>query len=284
MPRASFESGREPEITLIRIGSGEASLACRLLELWHYRELLCFLAWRDVKVRYRQTLLGVAWAVLQPLLTMLLFTLFFGRLARVPSEGVPYALFAYAGLLPWTFFANAVTNSANSVVANPDLVTKVYVPRLLVPFAAILASLVDFGIGFALAIGLMAYYRVAPGVALAALPLLVILTAIFAAAVGTWMAALNVKYRDVRYALPFAVQTWLFASPVIYPSTLVPAQWRPLFMLNPLSGLIEGYRSCLLGRQFDWAALSASVALTLVAFLLATRSFRRMETGFADVI
>ena len=277
-------SRRECSLPVIRIGSGPEPLLDRLREFWRYRELLYFLAWRDVKVRYRQTLLGVAWAVLQPLLTMLLFTIFFGKLAGMPSEGMPYALFAYAGLLPWTFFANAVTNSGESLVANPGLVGKVYLPRVFVPSAAVAASLVDFAIAFGLLIVLLAYYRVAIAPAMLLLPLLVVLTALFALAVGVWAAAVNVQYRDVRYALPFAIQLWLFASPVIYPSTLVPAPWRPLLLLNPLTGIIEGYRSALFNRPFDWTALGASAVLTAAALLYATRYFRRMETHFADMI
>jgi lipopolysaccharide transport system permease protein len=246
--------------------------------------LLVFLAWRDVQVRYRQTLLGVAWAGLQPLLLMLMFTLFFGKLAGIPSEGAPYGLFAFVGVLPWTFFSNAVTESGNSLVANPDLITKVYFPRVLVPAAAIVASLVDFAIGFVLLIGFMAYYAVGVTSAVLMLPLLTILLAVLALAVGMWMAALNVRYRDVRYALPFAIQLWLFASPVIYPSTLVPAEWRPLLLLNPLTGIIEGYRSSLLNRPFDWIAICASMTLTLLALLYALHYFRRVEKSFADII
>lgn len=215
----------EASLPVIRIGSGPEPLLGRFREFWQYRELLYFLAWRDVKVRYRQTLLGVAWAVLQPLLTMLLVTIFFGKLAGMPSDGIPYALFAYAGLLPWTFFANAVTNSGESLVANPGLIGKVYLPRVFVPSAAAVASLVDFAVAFGLLIGLLAYYRVAIAPSILLLPPLVVLTALFALAVGLWAAAVNVKYRDVRYALPFTIQLWLFASPVIYPSTLVPAPW-----------------------------------------------------------
>ncbi|MGH9783738.1 MAG: ABC transporter permease [Terriglobia bacterium] len=283
---STTDAAGKPETSLpvIRIGSGQEPLLDRLRELWRYRELLYFLAWRDVKVRYRQTLLGVAWAVLQPLLTMLLFTIFFGKLAGMPSDGIPYALFAYAGLLPWTFFANAVTNSGESLIANPDLVGKVYLPRVFVPTAAVVACLVDFAVAFGLLIGLLAYYRVAiaPGILL--LPPLVVLTTLFALAVGLWAAAVNVKYRDVRYALPFAIQLGLFASPVIYPATLVPESWRALLLLNPLTGIIEGYRAALFGRPLDWIALGASTALTAAALLYATRYFRRMEAHFADLI
>lgn len=276
---------REPRgERIISISSQGPSLVRSLQEIWEYRELLYFLTWRDVKVRYRQTALGVAWAVLQPLLAMLLFALFFGKLAHMPSDGMPYALFAYAGLLPWMFFANAITNSGESMVANPDLITKVYLPRVLVPCGAVLAAMLDFGIGFMLLIALMLYYGVAPTAALAAFPGLVMLTVLLASAVGMWMAALNVKYRDVRYALPFAIQLWMFASPVIYPSSLVPPQWRWLLLLNPLTGLIDGFRSCLFGRSFDWPGLGMAAGLTVGALFYALWSFRKMETDFADVI
>jgi lipopolysaccharide transport system permease protein len=269
---------------VISIGATPPPLTKRLRELWRYRELLFFLAWRDIKVRYRQTVLGILWAMLQPILMMLLFAVVFGRLGRMPSEGVPYALFAYVGLLPWTFFSNAVTESGNSLVANPDLITKVYLPRVLVPAATIVASMVDFAIGFVLLIGLMAYYGVGVTSAVLMLPLLTILLAVLALAVGMWLAALNVRYRDVRHALPFAIQLWLLASPVIYPSTLVPPEWRPLLLLNPLTGIIEGYRSSLLDRPFDWVAICASMTLTLLALLYALHYFRRVDKSFADII
>lgn len=271
-PRTVLNSSRRP------------SLAQTLQEVWECRELLYFLTWRDLKVRYRQTVLGIAWAVLQPLLAMLLFTLFFGKLAGMPSEGFPYALFVYAGLLPWMFFSHGVTSSGESMVANPDLITKVYLPRVIVPCAAVLAAAVDLGIGFLLLIGLMVYYGITPTAALAALPLFLVLTALLTSAVGMRIAALNIKYRDARYALPFAIQLSLFASPVIYPSGLVPEQWRALLLLNPLTGLIDGFRSCLLGRPFDWMGIGLAAALTLAALAYALRSFRKMEAEFADVI
>jgi lipopolysaccharide transport system permease protein len=269
---------------VISIGATPPPLTERLRELWRYRELLFFLAWRDIKVRYRQTVLGILWAMLQPLLMMLLFTVVFGRLGRMPSEGVPYALFAYVGLLPWTFFSHAVTEGGNSLITYPDLVTKVYLPRLLVPGAAIAAALVDFAIGFVLLVGLLVWYGVAPTFALLLLPVLVALTAVLAFAVGSWMAALNVRYRDVRYALPFAIQLWLFATPVIYPSTLVPDRWRPLLLANPLTGIIDGFRTALLGRPLDGTGLLVSALLTALAVVLSLRYFRAVEQDFADAI
>ena len=255
-----------------------------LKDIWAYRELLFFLTWRDVKVRYKQTALGAAWAILQPLFMMIIFTIFFGRLAGVASAGIPYPLFALAGLVPWTFFSNAITASGNSLVGSANLITKVYFPRLIVPAAAMLAGLVDFVLAFALLILLMLYYRVALTVQMLFLPVLVLLTAMFALAVGTWMSALNVKYRDVRFALPFVIQLWLFVSSVILPSSSIPQKWRWILLFNPMSAIIEGYRSALLGLPFDWPALGIASVLTIVALLYAIYAFARVERSFADII
>ena len=255
-----------------------------LKDIWAYRELLFFLTWRDVKVRYKQTALGAAWAILQPLFMMLIFTLFFGRLAGVGSSRIPYPLFALAGLVPWTFFSNAITTSGNSLVGSSNLITKVYFPRLLVPAAAMLAGLVDFALAFAMFVVLMAYYRVVPTVQILFLPVLILLTALFALGVGTWMSALNVKYRDVRFALPFLTQLWLFVSSVIMPSSALGPKWQRLLLLNPMSGIIEGYRSSLFGLPFDWTALGIAALLTVVVLLYAFYSFARVERSFADII
>jgi lipopolysaccharide transport system permease protein len=255
-----------------------------LRELWAYRELLWFLAWRDIQLRYRQTALGVAWALIQPLFTMLLFTLFFGTLAGMPSDGVPYPLFAYAGLLSWTFFANAVTASGNSLVGSSHLITKVYFPRLLVPTAAVVAGLVDLAVASVLFAGLALYYGVVPSWSILLLPVLVVLLVLLALAVGLWMAALNVRYRDVRHALPFLIQLWMFATPVIYPASLVPERWRWLLALNPLTGLVEALRAVLFGRTPDWSTLGVAVAITLGVLVLAVGYFRRQERDFADVV
>ena len=253
-------------------------------DIWAYRELLFFLTWRDVKVRYKQTALGAAWAILQPLFMMIIFTIFFGRLAGVGSSGIPYPLFALAGLVPWTFFANAITASGNSVVGSANLITKVYFPRLIVPAAAMLAGLVDFLLAFGLLCLLMIYYRVTLTAHILFLPVLFLLTALFALGVGTWMSALNVKYRDVRFALPFAIQLWLFVSSVILPSSSVPQKWRWLLMLNPMSAIIEGYRSALFGLPFDWLSLGVASGLTVLVLFYAIYSFGRVERGFADII
>jgi len=253
-------------------------------DLWAYRELLFFLTWRDVKVRYKQTALGAAWAILQPLFMMVIFTIFFGRLAGVDSGGIPYPLFALAGLVPWTFFSNAITQSGNSLVGSSNLITKVYFPRLIVPSAAMLAGLVDFALAFVLFVVMMIYYRVAPTVQLLFFPVLVLMTALFALGVGTWFAALNVKYRDVRFALPFLIQIWLFVSSVILPSSALPQKYRWLLMLNPMSGIIEGYRSALFGLPFDWPALGVAAAITVAVLFYAIYSFARVERSFADII
>jgi lipopolysaccharide transport system permease protein len=253
-------------------------------DIWAYRELLFFLTWRDVKVRYKQTALGAAWAILQPLFMMIIFTIFFGRLAGVASAGIPYPLFALAGLVPWTFFSNAITASGNSLVGSANLITKVYFPRLIVPAAAMLAGLIDFLLAFLLLVILMIYYRVTPTVQLLFLPVLILLTALFSLGVGTWMSALNVKYRDVRFALPFLIQLWLFVSSVILPSSSIPQKWRWLIMLNPMSGIIEGYRAALFGLPFDWPALGIASALTIVVLLYAIYAFGRVERSFADII
>ena len=255
-----------------------------LKDLWAYRELLFFLTWRDVKVRYKQTALGAAWAILQPLFMMVIFTIFFGRLAGVGSAGIPYPLFALAGLVPWTFFSNAITQSGNSLVGSANLISKVYFPRLLVPGAAMLAGLVDFALAFAMFCVLMAYYQVAPTVQILFVPVLILLTAMFALGVGTWMSALNVKYRDVRFALPFIIQLWLFVSSVIMPSSALPLKWRRLLLLNPMSAIIEGYRSALFGLPFDWPALGIASLLTIATLVYAIYSFARVERSFADII
>jgi lipopolysaccharide transport system permease protein len=279
----SHTAGEGLSHTRIEARKGWISLGLR--DLWQYRELLFFLAWRDIKVRYKQTALGAAWAVIQPLLTMLVFTLFFGRLAKVPSDGIPYPLFSYTALLPWQLFAYALTESSNSVVANERLITKVYFPRLVVPLASILAGLVDFVIAFTLVIGMMVWYGVRPTWAVLTLPFFVIFTMATALGVGLWLSALNVQYRDVRYTLTFIVQFWLIASPVAYSSTLVPARWRPFYGLNPMAGVIEGFRWALLGNaRAPGMMLWVSVVVVAVVLVGGLYYYRRMEKTFADVV
>jgi lipopolysaccharide transport system permease protein len=287
LPEHARSSSPElPEEPLVVIEPKKSSLALDLREIWVHRELLYFLMWRDVKVRYKQTALGVAWVVLQPLLMMLIFTLFFGRLAGIQSDdGIPYPLFAYAGLLPWTFFAAAVTLSGNSLVNSASLVTKVYFPRLILPLAAVGAVLLDLAISSFVLAALMVYWRVGISVALIALPALVIMLTALALGVGTLLAALNVKYRDVRIALPFALQIWLFASPIIYPTNMIPERWRWLIKLNPMTGIIDGFRSALFGRKpFAWTSLAVSAAVAVVLLISAAIIFKRMEKGFADIV
>jgi lipopolysaccharide transport system permease protein len=260
-------------------------LKLNLRDLWEYRELLGFLVWRDIKVRYKQTALGAAWAILQPVLTMLVFSVFFGRLAKVPSDGIPYPVFAFAALLPWQLFAYALTESGNSLVSNQNLITKVYFPRLVIPIAAVLAGLVDFAIAFLVLLVLMFYYGIVPTAAVALLPLFLLLAVATALAVGLWLSALNVKYRDVRYTMPFLVQFWMFATPVAYPSSLVPEPWRALYGLNPMAGVVEGFRWALLGKaQSPGVLLWVSVAAVIVLLVGGLRYFRRTETTFADVV
>ena len=279
-----MQSFRLPNEPLVVIQPSKKWNLLSLKDIWAYRELLFFLTWRDVKVRYKQTALDAAWAILQPLFMMLIFTIFFGRLAGVGSSGIPYPLFALAGLVPWTFFANSITASGNSLVGSAHLITKVYFPRLIVPAAAMLAGLVDFVLAFVLLCILMLYYRVTLTVQILFLPVLVLMTALFSLGVGTWMSALNVKYRDVRFALPFLIQLWLFVSSVILPSSSIPPKWRWLLHFNPMSGIIEGYRSALFGLPFDWPALAIAAVLTLLVLLYAIYAFSRVERSFADII
>jgi lipopolysaccharide transport system permease protein len=274
----------QPGAPLVRIRPSRKWVKLNLRDLWAYRELLYFLTWRDVKVRYKQTAFGAAWAIMQPLFAMLIFALFFGKLAGIPSDGIPYPIFAFGGLLPWIFFANAVTASGNSLVGSSNLITKVYFPRMIIPGAAVVAGLVDFAIAFVMLALLMAYYSVSLTWQLLLLPLLVALTALLAIGVGMWTSALNVKYRDVRHALPFLVQLWFFATPIVYPTSIVPAKWRWLMAVNPMSGIIDGYRAALLGRELDIRALVISAFIIIVVLIYAAYTFRRMEKTFADIV
>jgi len=274
----------QSEKPLVSIRAGGKFSAVDLKSLWAYRELLYFLTWRDVKVRYKQTVLGAAWAIIQPLFTTIVFSIFFGKLASLPSDGIPYPLFTYAALLPWTFFSNAVTNSGASLVGSANLITKVYFPRMIVPAAAVAAGLIDLAIAFGILIVMAIYYGVGLTWSLLVIPALVGLTALLAVAVGMWMSALNVKYRDVRYALPFAIQLLMFATPIIYPVSIVPGRWRWAFTLNPLTGIIEGYRSAFFGRPVNWPMLAVATAITLALLLCATFYFRRVERTFADIV
>lgn len=273
-----------PTRPVVVIMSGRSWASINLKELWAHRDLFYFLIWRDVKVRYKQTVLGVVWAILQPLLTMAIFTLLFGKLARVPSDGMPYPIFVYAGLLPWNFFAAAVDNSSNSLVGNSALITKVYFPRLVIPSAAVGASLVDFGIAFVILLVMGVHYKMGLSVGMLMLIPLIVQMVLFAVGIGIQMSALNVKYRDVRHALPFLINVWMFATPVIYPVSFIPDRWRWILVLNPLGGVIEGFRCAIFNRPFIWGHLAASFAIVVAVLFYSLYSFRRMEKSFADII
>ena len=281
--KLSLQLATETPVMTLEPSSG--FLRLKLRDVWAYRELLYFLVWRDVKVRYKQTALGAAWAILQPVMTMVVFSVFFGRLAKVPSDGIPYPVFAFAALLPWQLFAYALSESSNSLVSNQNLITKVYFPRLVIPMSAVLAGLVDFAVAFVILLVMMRYYGIVPTAAIALLPLFVLLAVATALAVGLWLSALNVKYRDVRYTIPFLTQFWLFATPVAYPSTLVPERWRALYGLNPMAGVVEGFRWALLGKsQGPGPLLAVSVGAVVVLLVGGLIYFRRMESTFADIV
>ena len=260
-------------------------VSLKLRELWDYRELFYFLIWRDIKVRYKQTVLGAAWAVLQPFLTMIVFSIFFGNLAKIPSDGIPYPLFSYTALLPWQLFAFALNEFGNSLVTNQRLITKVYFPRLTIPTSAVLAGLVDFAIAFVVLLGMMFYYGYVPTAAVVTLPLFLLFAILTALAVGLWLSALNVQYRDIRYIIPFLTQFWLFVTPIAYPSSLIPQWLRPIYGLNPMAGVVEGFRWALLGKTGDVGPLIlVSVGVVIVLLISGLAYFRRMENTFADVV
>jgi homopolymeric O-antigen transport system permease protein len=271
--------------TTLRITPRDRWWAVPFGELWDFRELLYFFVWRDIKVRYKQTAIGGAWAILQPFLTMLIFTLFFGKLAHIPSEGLPYPIFSYSGLLPWMYFAASLQSSTNTIVDNQRLITKVYFPRLALPLSAVVSGLVDFGISFLMFAAMMVYYHIRPTWTMLWMPAFLLLALLTALGTGLWLSALNAIYRDVRYVLPFLVQFWLFASPVVYPASLLPAKWRWVYGLNPMAGVIEGFRWSLAGRGHAPGRLilisSGIVALVLLSGLA---YFQKMETTVADVV
>jgi lipopolysaccharide transport system permease protein len=280
-----WEIAREPDAAEVKICPPRRIAPLNLGELWESRELLYFLVWRDIKVRYKQTVFGAAWAVIQPFFTMVVFSIFFGRLAGVSSGEVPYPLFAFSALVPWMYFANAVTQASNSLVNQEKMLTKIYFPRLLIPAATVLAGLVDFSIAFVVLIGMILFYGILPTAAIWMVPLLILLTIATALAVGVWMSALNVEYRDVRYAVPFLIQIWLFATPIAYPVSIVPERWQVLYGLNPMVGVVQGFRWALLGEgQPPGLLLFLSAAVVLVLLIAGLYYFRRMEDSFADVV
>jgi lipopolysaccharide transport system permease protein len=260
-------------------------IALKLNEVWEYRELLYFLVWRDIKVRYKQTALGAAWAIIQPVFSMIVFSIFFGRLAKMPSDGIPYPIFAFTGLVPWTFFANGLSQSSNSLVDSANLIRKVYFPRLTIPIANVLSGLVDFAIAFGVLVIMMLYYGVVPSIRMIWLPAFLLLALITALAVGLWLSVLNVEYRDVKYTVPFLTQFWLFATPIVYPSSLLKGKWRTLFGLNPMVGVVEGFRWSLLGaKNSPGPMIAVSAAASVLLLVGGAFYFRRMEKTFADVV
>jgi homopolymeric O-antigen transport system permease protein len=273
------------DLPVIRISSSTNWLALRLRELWDYRELLYFFVWRDVKVRYKQTAIGASWAIIQPLLTVVAFTLIFDQLAKMPSDGLPYPVFSYAALLPWNYFASSLNRSIGSVVEGANLITKVYFPRLLLPISATVSGLMDFAISFIFLLLMIAWYGIMPTRGALLLPGFVLLSMVTALSVGLWLSVLNVRYRDVGQAIPFLIQIWLFASPVAYPVSVIPEKWRVLYSLNPMAGVIEGFRWALLGRQMpDIQLIIISTAVVLLLLTGGLIFFKRMENTFADVV
>src|SRR6266481_1826534 len=276
---------RTTSATDTTIATSSSWLDLNLRELWDFRELLYFFVWRDLKVRYKQTAIGAAWAILQPFLTMVVFSLFFGALAHIPSNGLPYPIFYYSALLPWMYFAGALQNATNSVVDQQRVITKVYFPRLILPMSAVVSGLVDLAIGFVVFLGMMLYYGIAPGRAVLLLPFFLLLAVLTALGVGLWLSALNAIYRDVRYVLPFLIQFWMFASPVAYPSSLVPAKWRWLYELNPMAGVIDGFRWSLTGKgQPPGILLAVSASMVVLLVAAGTVYFQKMEGTIADVV
>jgi lipopolysaccharide transport system permease protein len=283
--RTVAEARQEAETPLLVIEPSRGWVGLKLRELWEYRELVYFLVWRDVKVRYKQTVLGALWAIIQPLFSMLVFTVVFGRLAKMPSDGIPYPLFSYAALLPWNYFAQGLSSSSDSLVGSANLIRKVYFPRLAIPIAAVCGGVVDFLIAFSVLLVMMAWFGVAPTANIVWLPLFLLLALVTALGVGLWLSALNVQYRDVKYTVPFLVQFWMYATPIVYPSSLLPEPWKTLYGLNPMAGVVEGFRWALLGVKTPpgpmlWASVTAAVLLLVSGAFF----FRRMEKTFADVV
>lgn len=273
------------QLPTTRIEPSRGWVSLKLGELVAYRELLYFLVWRDIKVRYKQTALGASWAVIQPFFTMVVFSVFFGTLAKVPSDGVPYPIFSFAALVPWTFFANALTQSSNSLVGSANLIKKVYFPRLTIPIASVVGGLVDFAIAFVMLLGMMVYYGMVPTAQVIWLPVFILLAVATSLGVGLWLSAMNVKYRDVKYIVPFLTQLWMFATPVAYPSSLLSEPWRTVYGLNPMAGVVEGFRWALLGSgQRPGAMMAVSAVAALLLLVSGAFYFRRMEKSFADIV
>ena len=280
MNRTKTDTG---ETIIIRPSHGWRGI--NFVEIWRYRELLFFLTWRDIKVLYKQTVLGVAWAVIQPLFTMVIFTVFFGKLAKMPSDGIPYPVFSFAALVPWTFFANGLTKSSQSLVNDSNLIKKVYFPRLIIPMAAVLSSLVDFLIAFIVLVGMALVYGIKLTAALFWLPAFILLALCTSIGVGLWLTAMHVQFRDIRYAVPFLIQAWMFATPIAYPSSLLPEPWKTFYGINPMAGVVEGFRWSLLGvNSAPGPIIYVSSAISLLLLISGAFYFRRMEKNFADVV
>lgn len=274
-----------PAVLTTTITASKGWVPINAKALWNYRELLLFLVWRDLKVRYRQTVLGVAWAIIQPFFTMVVFSVFFGKLAGIPSDGVPYPVFVFTALVPWTLFAYALSTSTESIVANKNLVTKVFFPRLLIPFSTVVAGLVDFLLAFVILVAMLFYFQIYPTWRIVTLPPFVILATLTALSAGLWLSALNVQFRDVRYTIPFLTQFWMFLTPIAYPSSIVPESWKVIYSLNPMTGVVNGFRWALLGKsEPPGTALIVSVAVVALAMISGLYYFRRMERTFADIV
>ena len=281
----ALSSSPSAAVPTLRIAPSKGWVPLRLNELWEYRELLYFLVWRDIKVRYKQTALGAAWAIIQPFCTMVVFSLFFGHLGKMPSDGIPYPISAFAALVPWGFFANGLSQSSNSLVGSSHLITKVYFPRLIVPLGAVFSGIVDFLVAFAVLLVMMLYYGLLPSLNILWLPLFVLLALVTSLGVGLWLSALNVEYRDVRYVVPFITQFWLFATPIAYPSSLLHEPWRTIYGLNPMVGVVEGFRWALLrSNTAPGPIIAVSAAAALVILVTGAFYFRRMEKTFADIV
>jgi homopolymeric O-antigen transport system permease protein len=272
-------------VSTLRIAPSRGWVPLKLRDLWEYRELLYFMIWRDIKVRYKQTALGATWAIIQPFFTMVVFSLFFGHLGKIPSDGLPYPIFAFAALVPWTFFANGLSQSSNSLVGSSNLITKVYFPRLIIPLGSVFSGIVDFLIAFAILLGMMLYYGLVPTMNILWLPLFLLLALVASLGVGLWLSALNVEYRDVRYIVPFITQFWLLATPIAYPSSLLPQPWRIVYGLNPMAGVVEGFRWALLGTSSaPGPIIAASAGAAIFILVSGAFYFRRMERTFADIV
>lgn len=274
----------EPETILLKPQTGWSAI--NLADLWRYRELIYFMTWRDLKVRYKQTLLGASWAILRPFLTMVVFSIFFGRLAQVPSDNIPYPIFAYTALLPWELFATALNVASRSLVQNSNMITKIYFPRVILPLSSILAGLADFAVAFLVLLGMMVYYGFAPTGALWSLPLFILLAMISSLGVGLWLSAMNVQYRDIGYVTPFLVQFWMYITPIAYPASLVPEKWRLIYALNPMTGVVEGFRWAILGsaKSAPGPMMIVSTTISIVMLVTGMFYFRRMERQFADMV